>query len=164
MVYRLDASRELGSIVVGSRRLCAGIQHHSIDQRVWPRPSGRRGPLRRESARTQSSTDPRRPAGVARRGDICDQNPSGPHAAISCDCARGDAAAACGHTCRSGGADRDGDHGVDDREAAEKLQCGKGRVRAMLRDGRLTHISVGHRVFVLAPDVMLLVAAASAAQ
>lgn len=38
-------------------------------------------------------------------------------------------------------------------EAAQRLQCGKGRIRAMLRDGRLSQINVGRRVFVSASDV-----------
>ena len=46
-------------------------------------------------------------------------------------------------------------------EAAELLACSKGRVRAMLRDGRLTPVTVGRRVFVSAREVERLMAPTS---
>lgn len=46
-------------------------------------------------------------------------------------------------------------------EAAELLGCSKGRVRAMLRDGRLTPVTVGRRVFVSAREVERLMAPTS---
>lgn len=50
-------------------------------------------------------------------------------------------------------------------EAAELLGCSKGKVRAMLRDGRLTPVTVARRVFVPAREVeALVIASASVAE
>lgn len=46
-------------------------------------------------------------------------------------------------------------------EAAALLQCSKARVRAMLRDGRLTPVAVGRRVFVPARELEALLAGSS---
>lgn len=145
---------ELASITIGSRRLipAANIRRlFDADAASTPAPSGDsyanhvRAPKRPATAPTRRPEQPAEPRAAAKpqvHRHLCALPTLVP------DSVPDTSPATTVHT-------------MD--EAAQLLGCSKGKVRAMLRDGRLTPVTVGRRVFVPAREVEALTGASAAA-